>query len=97
MDVGRIKGFIDDLLPFLLVVLGGGKDDHQPENTRENAQDDGEDIDKLIADDAHCEMEAGRKEADTDNGNARPDPRKIRAFVREMLLGEKQLIFRFWT
>lgn len=89
MDVGWIEGFIDDLLPFLLVVLGGGKDDHQSENTRENAKDDREDIDKLAADDTHREMKAGCKEADADNGNARPDPRKIRAFVCEMLLGEK--------
>lgn len=95
VHIGRIEGFIDDLQPFFIVILGGRKDDRQPENTGKDAEHDGEDVDKVVADDAHREMEAGREEADTDNGDARPDPRKVRTFVCEMLLRVEQLVFGF--
>ena len=83
------------MLAFLPVGAGGCENDDQAENTGKNAEDDREQIDKWIAHSTHCEVQACREEADTDDGDCCADPGEVSALVRQMLLCISQLVFFF--
>lgn len=83
------------MLAFFPVGACSRENDDQAENTGKNAEDDRKQIDKGIAYDAHREMQARRKEADTDDGDRRANPSEVGALVRQMLLGISQLVFFF--
>lgn len=86
---------MDDLMALFTVCACRCINDDQAENTSEYTEDDRKQIDKWVAHDTHCKMQACCEKSDTDDGNCRAYPSEIRALVRKMLLGISQLVFFF--